>query len=315
MLAQLVNTYPEYVQLVYRHFPLNRIHSNAQKAAEAAEAAGAQGAFWAYHDALFATQAIWAEQPPATAREHFIQLAAELNLDLEQFTADLDNSFYAPRVAEQEAQAKALGLPGTPAVILDGDLLTGQELTRSYFIWDAYVQLRLLEDRQYTAPPPMQIDLTTTYLAHVEMASGEQFVIELFPQFAPQTVNSFIFLTKAGWYDGVSFHRVIPNFIAQTGDPTGTGFGGPGYTLPDEINPALSHDRAGVVATANTGPNTNGSQWYITLASVPQLDGKDTIFGQVITGLDVVQKLTPRTPDDPNAPPGDTIARIWIEEK
>lgn len=207
-----------------------------------------------------------------------------------------------------------LGLPGTPAVIFDGELLTGDQLPRAYFIWDALVQLSLLEARQYDAPPAVTIDPSATYLARVQMESGDEFVIELLPQSAPETVNSFVFLAEEGWFDGVTFHRVLPGFVAQTGDPTGTGFGGPGYMIPNEVDPALSHDQAGMVAMANSGPDTNGSQWYITLGDVSQLDGGYTIFGRVIEGMDVVQAITPRDPSqNPEAPPGDKIAQVMIE--
>ncbi|MEZ4645761.1 MAG: peptidylprolyl isomerase [Chloroflexota bacterium] len=147
------------------------------------------------------------------------------------------------------------------------------------------------------------------------MENGGSFVIELLPKSAPQTVNSFVFLARNGWFDGVSFHRVLSGFVAQTGDPSGTGQGGPGYTIPNEIDPALSHREPGMVAMANAGPDTNGSQWYITLADASQLDGSYTLFGRVIEGMDVVQAITPRDPStDPTAPTGDLIRQITIEE-
>jgi cyclophilin family peptidyl-prolyl cis-trans isomerase len=182
------------------------------------------------------------------------------------------------------------------------------------FFWNGYVKLALLEDRQYNAPPPMTINIDQTYLARVEMESGDEFVIELLPKSAPQTVNSFVFLAQEGWFDGVTFHRVLPGFVAQTGDPTGTGAGTPGYTIPNEIDTALSHNQPGVVAMANSGPDTNGSQWYITLGDTNQLDGSYTIFGRVIEGMDIVENITPRDPSqDPTLPPGDTILHITIE--
>jgi cyclophilin family peptidyl-prolyl cis-trans isomerase len=163
----------------------------------------------------------------------------------------------------------------------------------------------------------MSIDPEATYLATVQMESGDEFVIELLPQSAPQTVNSFVFLAREGWFDGVTFHRVLPGFVAQTGDPTGTGFGGPGYTLPDEIDPNLSQNEPGVVAMANNGsPDTGGSQWYITLGDASRLDGGYSIFGRVIEGMDVVEELTPRDPSQNSAlPPGDKIATLTIEEQ
>lgn len=323
VLERLVDAYPDTVQIIYRHFPLLSIHDKAQKSAEAAEAAAAQGAFWAYHSALYERQAEWAGLSPDAGRDYFVDLAAELGLDANQFSQALDNDVYADYVATLSQEAKNLELPGTPSLIVNGRLLPFDSNLANYALWDSFVAeqirtqsaLQALADRQYSAPPPMTIDENTTYLARVTMETGEEFVIELLAQSAPQTVNSFIFLAKEGWFDGVSFHRVLPGFVAQTGDPSGTGAGGPGYTIPNEIDPALSHDEAGMVAMANSGPNTNGSQWYVTLGDVSQLDGGYTIFGRVIEGMAVVESISPRDPSrDPEAPPGDLIRSVVIDE-
>lgn len=315
MLERLVDAYPDHVQLVYRHFPLNQIHPHAQKAAEASEAAGAQGAFWPYHDLLFERQQELNSLDTPAARDLFIELAAELELDVDRFRQELDDGVYAAYVSSMEQEAMNLGLPGTPTGLVNGRIAT--EMPRDIAIWSEFVessiQVAALAERQYDAPPPMTLDMEATYRAVVTMSNGGQFVIELAPESAPLTVNSFVFLANEGWFDGVTFHRVLPGFVAQTGDPTGTGSGGPGYTIPNEIDPALSHDEAGVVAMANAGPDTNGSQWYITLGDVSQLDGGYTIFGRVIEGMDVVRAITPRDPAvNPNAPPGDTIESVVI---
>ncbi|GAB4149296.1 MAG: hypothetical protein Fur0021_10100 [Candidatus Promineifilaceae bacterium] len=316
MLQQLVAAYPNDVRLVYRHFPLVSIHPNAQKAAEAAEAAGAQGKFWEYHDMLFANQADFASADAAAARESFIEYARNLGLDVERFTAELDADVYLAQVDGSRAEAMALSMPGTPSIIFNGQLLTGEQIPPTYYYWDAVVQLTLLEQRMYDAPPPMTIDVDAVYHARVRMADGQEFVIELLPQSAPETVNNFVFLSREGWFDGITFHRVLPDFVAQTGDPTGTGFGGPGYFIPNEIDTALTHAETGMVAMANSGADRNGSQWYITLGDVSQLDGSYTIFGRVIEGMEVVQGLTPRDPStDPAAPAGDQIESITIEEQ
>jgi peptidyl-prolyl cis-trans isomerase A (cyclophilin A) len=115
--------------------------------------------------------------------------------------------------------------------------------------------------------------------------------IELYSQDAPRTVENFVTLTKKGFYDGIIFHRVIPNFMIQTGDPEGTGRGGPGYTFADEFSPRLKHDKPGVLSMANSGPNTNGSQFFITEVPTPWLDGLHSVFGQVIRGIDVVHQI------------------------
>lgn len=319
MLKRLVDAYPDDVLVIYRHFPLNSIHPNAQKSAEAAEAAGAQGKFWEYHDSLFENQGDWSALDAAAAREYFIALATELELDVDRFTSDLDDGLYADYVSSLEQEAMTLGLPGTPAAIVNGQVIGGESLPREFEVWDTFVKeesiMKDLASRQYKSAPEMTINQDARYLAHVEMASGGTFTIELLPKSAPQTVNSFVFLARNGWFDNITFHRVIPGFVAQTGDPSGTGRGGPGYYLPNEIDSTLSHDRKGVVAMANAGPNTNGSQWYITYGDVSQLDGSYTIFGNVTEGMDVVEGITPRDPSrNPNAAPGDTIARITIEE-
>ena len=123
---------------------------------------------------------------------------------------------------------------------------------------------------------------------------------ELFSQDAPKTVKNFVDLTKKGFYDGITFHRVIPDFMVQTGDPTGTGMGGPGYQFEDEFSPKLKHDKPGVLSMANSGPGTNGSQFFITVVPTPWLDGHHSVFGKVTKGQDVVNKIvnTPRADDD-----------------
>ena len=116
--------------------------------------------------------------------------------------------------------------------------------------------------------------------------------IELFEDKAPLTTSNFIKLAQEGFYDSVIFHRVIPQFMVQGGDPTGTGTGGPGYKINDEFNPSLKHDKAGILSMANSGPNTGGSQFFITTVPTPWLDGKHSIFGQVVKGQDIVEKIS-----------------------
>ena len=137
--------------------------------------------------------------------------------------------------------------------------------------------------RQWSTAPGMTIDTHKQYFANVKMVKGGEFVIQLYPDKAPITVNSFVFLANQGFYNGVTFHRVLDGFMAQGGDPTGTGMGGPGYQFVNESSD-LKFDKAGVVAMANAGPDTNGSQFFITFGPQPQLDGGYTIFGQVISG-------------------------------
>lgn len=147
-----------------------------------------------------------------------------------------------------------------------------------------------MAERQWDAPPEMQIDVAKNYTVSITTNRGT-IELELYPQHAPQTVNNFVFLAGQGFYDGVTFHRVIANFMIQGGDPTGSGSGGPGYRFSDECrgNP-LKHERC-VISMANAGPNTNGSQFFITHVATPHLDGKHTVFGKVTSGDDVVDAV------------------------
>jgi cyclophilin family peptidyl-prolyl cis-trans isomerase len=176
------------------------------------------------------------------------------------------------------------------------------------------ILLTMLADRQFTQCPPMTIDQTKQYVATLHTSKGD-IVIELYADKAPIAVNSFIFLAKNGWFDGVTFHRVIPGFVAQAGDPSGTGYGTPGYYYRNEISPDLKFDGPGVVAMANAGADSNGSQFFITYSAQPTLDGGYTIFGHVIQGMDVATNLTPRDPSQSaDLPPGDKIISVTIEE-
>ena len=166
--------------------------------------------------------------------------------------------------------------------------------------------------KQWQNPPEMQIDPKKKYRAHMETDKGTM-VIELFADKVPVTVNNFVFLSREGYYDGVIFHRVISNFMAQGGDPTGTGRGGPGYSFRDEFDSSLKHDKRGILSMANSGPNTNGSQFFITHLPTPHLDGRHAVFGQVVEGEDVLMSIPERNPSNINAP-AVKIIRVTIEE-
>jgi len=165
----------------------------------------------------------------------------------------------------------------------------------------------------WDAAPPMTIDTAKAYTATFTMKKGGHFTVNLYAKEAPVTVNSFVFLARQGFFDGLSFHRVLDGFMAQGGDPTGTGAGGPGYRFKNEDS-NLRFDRAGVLAMANAGRDTNGSQFFITFDQASFLDGGYTIFGQVTDGMAVVNGITRRDPGA-GGPTGDLIDTIKIEEK
>jgi cyclophilin family peptidyl-prolyl cis-trans isomerase len=168
--------------------------------------------------------------------------------------------------------------------------------------------------KQWSHAPAMVIDVHKQYFANVKMAKGGEFIFQLYPDKAPITVNSFVFLAQQGFFNGVTFHRVLDGFMAQGGDPTGSGQGGPGYQFVNETSD-LKFDKAGVVAMANAGPDTNGSQFFITFGPQPQLDGGYTIFGQVTSGMDVVNGLTRRDPQQGPTFQGDAMESVIITEK
>lgn len=157
--------------------------------------------------------------------------------------------------------------------------------------------------QQWNQPPAMEIDPKKKYRATIDTNRGT-IVLDLAPEYAPNTVNNFVFLTRQGFYDGVTFHRVINDFMVQGGDPTGSGRGGPGYRFGDEFrgNP-LKHE-TGVISMANAGPGTNGSQFFITHSPQPHLNGKHTVFGKVVEGMDVVNAIRQ----------GDKMTKVTIEE-
>ena len=164
----------------------------------------------------------------------------------------------------------------------------------------------------YDDSPEMTIDPNVEYHAVFKTEKGDMRV-KLFAEEAPVTVNNFVFLARDGFYNDTHFHRVLQDFMAQGGDPTNTGAGGPGYQFQDEIAASLQFDRAGLLAMANAGPNTNGSQFFITFAETPWLNGNHTIFGEVVEGMDVLFSLSLRDPMAANSP-GDRLETVEIEE-
>ncbi len=165
---------------------------------------------------------------------------------------------------------------------------------------------------QWSSPPVMSIDPQKKYSATFHTDKGD-IVIELYAEKVPKTVNNFVFLALQGFYNNTIFHRVIADFMAQGGDPTGTGTGGPGYHFQDEFHPSLRHDKPGVLSMANAGPNTNGSQFFITHVPTPWLDNKHSVFGQVTDGIDVILSIPPRDPSRPQSP-SVHLHSITIEE-
>jgi cyclophilin family peptidyl-prolyl cis-trans isomerase len=298
------------VRVVFRPLPLIGILDKSDKAVIAALAADEQGRFWDMYNLLFAKYDEWVSLKPEAFNAWVIESAAKAGFDRDKLTAAIQADKTETRMASMHDAAKQLNIMAVPLILINGDPL---------YVWDyqsvsSTVGLIALGKKQFTECPPFNIDPSKQYTAIIETERGN-IEIQLFPDKAPLAVNSFVFLAQQGWFDGVAFHRVIPGFIAQTGDPSGTGKGNPGYFFSIELND-LKFDKPGMVAMANSGPNTNGSQFFITFSPASHLDGGYTIFGQVISGLDVAEMLTPRDPDQSVVfSQGDKIMHVTIEEK
>jgi cyclophilin family peptidyl-prolyl cis-trans isomerase len=281
-------------------------------ASQAAEAAAEQDKFWELHGLLYKQQANWISMSVDDFEQWLIAQVSALGMDVEQFQSDLKRADIVAKVEKAWEDGQKMGLPGTPLVLINGQIYGGP---RDFSSLDNILKLIRLGERQFESCPPVTVQQTQQYIATLHTEKGDV-VMQLFPNKAPITVNSFVFLARNGWYDDITFHRVIHDLFAQTGDPSGTGKGNPGYYLITEIDPSLKFDRPGVVAMVNSGPDTSGSQFFITYAATPQFDGQYTIFGQVISGMEVLQQLTERDAQPGTiVPPGDKLLSITVEER
>ncbi|UCF61629.1 MAG: peptidylprolyl isomerase [Anaerolineaceae bacterium] len=289
---QLAEWHPGDIRTVYRHFPLLSIHDKASLAGQAAEAAGAQGLFWEMHDFLFGQYSAWIRLSPEEFLQWLAIAAEELELDVQRFEDDLVRGQYAIEMEDAFFQGIASGILATPFIFLNGSLY---QVEPSLTNLESYIRLNLLTASQYDRYPPMILEEDTQYLARIELESGEV-IVQLYPDHTPLAVNNFIFLAKEGWFDGNPFHTIVPGVYVESGDPTGTGLGGPGYYFDDEISDDLTFNEPGMLAMSSSGPNTNGSQFFITLKPLPELNGSRTIFGRLIDGLDLLTSLNARQP-------------------
>ena len=313
LMAQIQQKHPRDIRIVFRNYPLITLHDKAALATQAAEAASLQGKFWQMHDLLFQKQSDWIKLDKANFQAWLAGKAASLGLDPAKFAADLASPAIAAIPVQALKDGFKIAIPYTPFILVNGEILKWQPTLLDEL--DEIIRLDLLPEHQFHSCPPTIIDTAKQYYATLKTAKGD-IVIRLFADKAPNTVNNFVFLAQKGWYDNITFQRVIPGFVAQTGDPSGTGQGNPGYFIPDEIDRTLQYDRPGLVGMSNSGPDTNGSQFFITYSAQAALTGVNTLFGQVVSGMDVLNKLTPRNPiPGQNLPDGDLLISITIEAK
>jgi cyclophilin family peptidyl-prolyl cis-trans isomerase len=313
VVSNVVHNHPQDVRFVFRPLALIGRLDKTELGVQAAIAAGEQGHFWEMYDLLFQRDFEWDALTPAQFETWLAEQAPGIALDPAKFQADLKSASTISRMQALYDSARSFNLQSVPLLVINGQPQAAFAL--DYVSIESTVSLIALGPKQFKDCPPYTIDPSHQYIATLHTGQGDV-VIQLFPDKAPLAVNSFVFLARSGWFNDITFHRVIPGFVAQTGDPTGSGRGNPGYFFEDEIDPSLKFDKPGGVAMANQGPDTNGSQFFISYASAPSLDGSYTIFGQVLSGMDVLEQLAPRDPQkDPAAPAGDKLISVEIQEK
>lgn len=310
--AELMRNFQGNIRFIFRPLPLGNVLDKSDASVLAAFAADEQGKFWEMYDLLFVKHAEWVNLSPGEFKSWLTREVPGAGIDASQLTAAMNAEEALSRLKSAQEAITQLSIPAVPIVLINGALQ--QSYVLDYRNMNDTVGLILLGQKQFTECPPFAVDASKQYIATIETEKGN-IVMQLFPDKAPLAVNSFVFLARQGWYNGVTFHRVIPGFAAQAGDPSGTGRGNPGYLFKNESS-YLLFTKPGMVGMANSGPDTNGSQFFITFGPASHLNGFYTIFGQVISGLDVAEQLTPRDPSLGGfLPAGDLILQVTIEEK
>ena len=310
-LKLILQAHPNDVRLVYVNTPLSDRDKDAL-ATQAVEAADLQGKFWEMHNLLFDKQAVWSALSPAAFQAWLAQQSAGLGMDAAKFQADFNGKTVADRL-KQALQSTAAQPVVPPLMFINGSSpYTG---LADFASLDTVVRMEALTAQQFSNCPAWVIDPLKQYIATLRTSKGD-LVIQLFPDKAPLAVNNFVTLARSGWYNGITFFRVLPGFLAMTGDPSETGMGNTGYLFQTEISASLHFDQPGVVAMDNSGPNTNSGRFFITLAPDEQLYGQYTIFGKVLSGMEVLSALSPRNPQPGVVlPSGDELVSITIAEK
>jgi cyclophilin family peptidyl-prolyl cis-trans isomerase len=311
ILKQLRAAHPDDMHLISIGTPLLERDKDAL-AFQAAEAADLQGKFWEMNDLLFEKQAEWSALAPSEFEAWVAAQAEGLGLDVTRFQADFQGQVVADRL-QQAVQSDASQSIVPPVLFVNSSSpYTG---LADFASLDSVVRMEALTARQFSACPLWEIDPLKQYIVTLHTSRGDV-IIQLFPEQAPLAVDNFVFLARQGWYDGITFYRVLPDMLAASGDPSETGMGNPGYLFATEIPSGLNFDQPGLLAMDNNGPATNGSRFFITLAPAPQFNGQYTVFGQVLSGLEVLSTLSARDPQPRIVlPPGDELISITIGER
>ncbi len=310
-LRQIRLAHPNDVRVIYINSPQS-IRDKDNLALQAVEAADLRGKFWEMHDLLFEKQPEWIALAPEDFESWAATQAAGLGMDATRFRSDFEGQVVADRLqrAVQSAEGQLMGPP-----LLFVNSTSPYTGLADFASLDTVVRLDALTASQFSACPPGSINPLKQYIVTLHTAKGDV-VLQLYPEKTPQAVNNFVFLARSGWYNGITFYRVLPGNRVMTGDPSGTGLGNPGYLFETEIAAGLRFDQPGMVAMDNDGPDTNGSRFFITTGPAAIWNGQYTIIGQVLSGLDILSALTARDPQPGIVlPPGDELIRVTIEER
>jgi cyclophilin family peptidyl-prolyl cis-trans isomerase/protein-disulfide isomerase len=312
ILAEMIESHPGEIQVIIRQYPLIPIHDKSLLATQAVLAAQTYDAFWEVHEQLLVSQSEWTALDPSDFVQWLESLAIQLELPLPEYLELLTSPDIAQRAQINYESSLDDGIPGAPFLFIE-------ELPYRLPIDPINIEASFLliqsRESHYGEYPEISIDPAHNYFARVQTNLGE-ISIQLFPESALLGVNSFVFLAREGWMDGVPFHRVVPNLLVESGDRSGTGLGNAGYHFSVEVDPEWKFDSPGKVGLVNNGPGTNGSQFFITLQSMPEYTGVKTLIGEVIDGMDILMDLKARDPYiDLMNRPEIIIESISIEER
>ena len=310
-LADLQQQYEEEVRIVLRQYPQPEIYDKSLLAAYAVDAAGLENRYWQMNNILYSLQSDWVNLSAEEFTEWLVEQAETLDITRAQWEANMASDSVRSRIAQTIDEAAGLQISATPILFFNNVMVrTGIDPDSLTVLVDYF----LLPEKAYTVCPAFEIDTTKSYTARFTTEKGD-ILFELFDDAAPQSVNSFISLARDGWYDGSTFFRVIPGFVAQGGDPSNSGLGTPGYGISSEVDPALRFDTPGLLALNRNTDGLSGSQFFITYTELPEMDGQFTIIGRVIEGMSVVNSLRPRDPEaDEILLPADILISVTIEE-
>lgn len=310
-LADLQQQYEEEVRIVLRQYPQPEIYDKSLLAAYAVDAAGLENRYWQMNNILYSLQSDWVNLSAEEFTEWLVEQAETLDITRAQWEANMASDSVRSRIAQTVDEAAGLQISATPILFFNNVMVrTGIDPDSLTVLVDYF----LLPEKAYTVCPAFEIDTTKSYTARFSTEKGD-IVFELFDDAAPQSVNSFISLARDGWYDGSTFFRVIPGFVAQGGDPSNSGLGTPGYGITSEADPALRFDTPGLLALNRNTDGLSGSQFFITYTALPEMDGQFTIIGRVTEGMSVVNSLRPRDPEsDEILLPADILISVTIEE-